>query len=570
MKKYISISKTVLLAVVVIALGSCNDTWNDHYSFKETDSKYPVAKLAETLGGISGFDKFCTVLSTTRMCDKNGTPLNMTYMDLLNEDQFLTVWAPSNASVSDELWAQYTKRDKTAAEHKQVGEQFVENHIARFKHSVGEGTDGRIIMLNGKGYSSKADAISGQSYHGDDMNIRCSNGVLHCIDGHLDFLPSLYEYLTTAPEYQDLIGNWFKSFTVEELDPSRSVAQGINDNGEMVYIDSVMVTSNRLIRYFGHIDSEDSLYAIVLPTPELWNQEYDRIKKSFVYGEKFLNNDSLQQFYTRFTMMTDMFFNVNPKVQRYMPDSIFSTLYAATENRREGKSYHMFKDPYDKTSGIFGSCVDSVVCSNGTIYFIDKWPFDDKLTYLRQLKLEAETYTSLSDFTLKQYAVQVIGGEVLDNPIQVMRVYSDKRFDWDASYYVNNHLKGRYAIKLVIAPNSVDSMPNYIHPRITFTTPTKVDSVLLDSNTVQKVEYRPGKYRTQTLPMYLVNDLQKLDTLLVGEVDLPYCNYDMNQARLCITLRSGVNGSNSVKYSSEMWLDCIILDPVVEPDPIVE
>ena len=47
-------------------------------------------------------------------------------------------------------------------------------------------------------------------------------------------------------------------------------------------------------------------------------------------------------------------------------------------------------------------------------------------------------------------------------------------------------------------------------------------------------------------------------------VDLPISNYDMNQARLALTLTSGVNEANSTKYSAELWLDCIILEPVVE------
>ena len=237
MKRYLSISKSVLLAAALIVLCSCNDTWNEHYSFKETESKYPVAKIAETLGDISGFSNFYTALRTTKMCDKHGVPLNMTYLDLLMEDQFMTVWAPSDASVQD--WSLYTKSDKTAAEHKEVGEKFLENHIARFKHSVGYDTI-KIVMLNGKNYTLMPDNIEGQSYHGDDINIRCSNGVLHCIDGKMEFLPSLYEYITTAPEYKDIFGDWFSSFTISELDPYESVAQGLNENGEIVYVDSVM------------------------------------------------------------------------------------------------------------------------------------------------------------------------------------------------------------------------------------------------------------------------------------------------------------------------------------------
>ena len=564
MKKYFSISKSVLLAVVLIATVSCNDTWNDHYSFKETESKYPVAKLAETLGGIDGFDKFCQAMATTRMCDKKGTPLNMTYMDLLNEDQFLTVWAPSNSSISDEDWARYTARDKSAAEHREVGEKFIQNHIARFKHSIGANSDERIRMINGKAYSSHADNIAGNPYHGQDMNIRCSNGVLHCIDGHMDYLPSIYEYITTSPQYKDILGDWFKSFTVEELDASRSVAQGINENGEMVYIDSVMVEYNSLMNRYGRVHSEDSVYAMILPTPELWDSIFNHIKPSFVYGEAFLNNDSLQQYYTRTTMMSDMFFNLNPKVQRYLPDSIFSTMYSPSVNRSEGKPYHIFGHPYDKVNGIFGACIDSVECSNGVIYFIDQWPFADTLSYVRTIKFEAENYTNLSGFSLRQAAIIGIIEDDPEQAVNVMRISMPGMSSWSAKMYIGNHLSGKYNVKMVFAPNLVDDMPNYIHPKITFDTPTMRDSVLADSSQQVEIVDKRGRKSTVTQQYYAINSMLKMDTFDLGTVFFPYSNYDMNQPRLAITLSSGVNEMNSSRYSSELWLDGIILEPVVE------
>ena len=460
MNSYFNFSKkSVLLLAAVMILGSCKDTWNEHYSFKETSSKYPVSKIAETLDGISGFDQFYEALRTTKMCDKHGVPLNITYLDLLSEDQFLTVWAPSNSSVQD--WSLYTKKNKSAAEHKEVGEKFIMNHIARFKHSVGEGTDEMIYMLNGKAYKSTNDGLDGRAYHSaDDRNIRCSNGVLHCIDGHLEYLPNLYEFITTSADYKDIFGDWFKSYTIKELDPSRSVAQGFNDDGEMVYVDSVMTEYNILLNRYARINAEDSTFAMVLPTPRVWDSVYNHIKESFEFAEAGLNNDSLQKFYTNTTMMTDMFYNLNKKVNRYLPDSVFSTKYNATENRRDNKPYHIFSKPYDSNTGLFSSSVDSIECSNGMVYIIDSWPFADTLTYLRRIRLEAESYTNLSEMSLKQTSIQIDDND----PVQVMRISQEGRKDWDAKIYIHDNLKGRYSVKMVMAPDVVNMMPNYIHP----------------------------------------------------------------------------------------------------------
>ena len=563
MKRYFSISKSVLLAAAALfAFGSCQDTWNEHYSFKETESKYPVAKLAETLDDISGYGKFYDALRNTKMCDKNGIPLDETFLDLLMEDQFLTVFAPSDAANVD--WALYTKKGKTNAEHKEVGEKFLKNHIARFKNSVTSDTT-KVTMLNGKIYSIMPAGIEGNGYHGDDLNIRCSNGVLHCIDGYLNYLPSLYEYLTTAPEYKGILGDWYKSFTIAELDPYESVAGGLNENGEIWYVDSVTYESNILMSRYGRIISEDSTYSIVLPSPALWDTVYNRIAKSFVYAERALNNDSLQQFYTRTTMLTDMFYSMNPKVQRFLPDSVVSTRYSAAENRREGVAYHVFRHPYDN-DGIFGSASSTVKCSNGTIYIIDEWPFQDQLTYMRPIKLEAESITNLTGFIAKQQSVSVISGDTLKNPVQVMRISQEGVKNWTAKVFLYDNLKGKYRVKFVMAPNTVDDLPAYLHPIVSYALPDGTTETLIDSARIVQQEIIPGSgmFIEQKINYYMVNNMTKLDTIDIGVVDIPYCNYDMLQAKLSVTMVSGVNERNSDRYSSEVWLDCIILDPIVE------
>lgn len=574
MNKYFKIlGKTVLLAALVV-MGSCKDAWQDHYSFKETESKYPVAKLAETLGDISGFDKFYAALSTTRVCDKKGNPTNTTYLDLLLEEQFITVWAPANSSLSDAQWEKYTKKGKTNAENFEVAEKFIKNHIARFKHSVGAGTE-KVKMLNGKSYSTSNEGIEGIPYHGDDMNIRCSNGVLHCIEGTMDYLPNLYDYITTSPEYKGIIGDWIKSFTIEELDRERSVAQGVNENGEMVYVDSVIYEYNDLLSEFGYIDEEDSTYAMLLPTPELWNTEFERIKAAFEYNEEFLNNDSLQDIYTRLFMISDMFYNMN--IQRYLPDSVFSTQYYQYENRRDGKPYHIFGKPFDKTNGIFGSCIDSIKCSNGMIYITDKWPFKDELTFMRPIRVEGESFT-LSRFELRQTTLMSIDTVTLETPVQVMRISMTDMNKWSAKLYIRDNLKGTYRIRMVVAPNVLSKnpkynddpvnnsryLPNYIHPRISFDVDAyeNFDMTLLDSQEVYTYIDKRGKQRTAKGPLYLENDTRRIDTLDLGTVSLPYCNYDMNEPRLAITLESGVDDPQ--EHTSELWLDCIILEPVFE------
>ena len=128
-------AKAVLLTASLMVLASCNDTWNDHYSYKN-DSNYPVEKIDVTLKGIEGYKNFYKTLATTDMCDKYGKRYEnsdgsyQSFLSLLNQDQFLTVWAPSDASIPDSVWAKYTDPNKDDALNFEVGEQFIKTHIA--------------------------------------------------------------------------------------------------------------------------------------------------------------------------------------------------------------------------------------------------------------------------------------------------------------------------------------------------------------------------------------------------------------------------------------------------------
>jgi hypothetical protein len=465
--------------------------------------------------------------------------------------------------LTDAEWEPYIKKNKTDAENLEVGQKFIENHIARFRHTVGDTVESKVYMLNGKAIRSHSAEIAGNPYHGSDKNIRCSNGVLHGIDGYIKFLPTLYEYVTKSSDYRDLFGKWFESYTVTELDLSRSVSLGQkNENDEIIYVDSVMMESNILLNRFGRIQSEDSLYYMVIPTPQLWSEQFDRISKYFKYGEKELNNDSLMLYYTRTTMITDMFFNMNPSVQHYWPDSVISTRYSLIENRTDDRPYHVFGAPTDKTNGIFGSAVDSVECSNGMIYIVDKWPFVDTLTFLRHIKYEAEDVT-LKDFLQPLQSINKIGNKTLDKTAQVRRFSREGRSDWDAKFYIGNNLRGKYAIKIVLAPDLDHKRPNFLHPIVKYDSPTYPDSTLIDSISLEVVDFDGWEFEME-VPYYMINDTSKIDTMLVGIVDLPSCKYDMTNEALRLTLQSGVIDDNAHMYSSEMWLDCIILEPVVE------
>lgn len=560
MKNYFKkLTRSVWVVSALLVLSSCeSDVWKDHYSYK-SDSSAQISSLAETIESIPGSENFVKALKTTFMYNGD-KQLRLTYWDLLNDDQFLTVWLPSKESISDADWAVYTS---TAADkdHKKVGTQFIMNHIARFSHPVGTATKEKVNMLSDKSFRSTGDLMGHVGY--TKTNIRCTNGILHCLDGTLVYRPSLYEYITglsqTVPsesgkiyDYQTRLGDWFDKYTLEDVDEKKSVAGDIDDEGVVQYIDKVIIKSSILMKKFGFISVEDSNYALVLPTPAVWDSVYDTVKYYYTYNEIEEARDSMQEFWTNSAMLTDVFFNMN--IQNHPKDSVTSTLFKWAERMSEKLPYHVYQKPY-AANGLFADRLDSVICSNGIIYIKDFWPFVDSLTFRRPIKIEAEN-ERISGVTTNPRTINYLGGRRFNN-LRVMEI-SKATSAWEADYTIEDNLRGKYLVKLVIFPNTVVAMPNLIHPVVSYTADIK--SEILPNG---EKKYKRGARWIQ-LNDTVGRDLTKIDTVVIGPVEFPYSNYNNKPGRVTVTLKSAINNSNEDMFSNKVWLDCIILEPVIE------
>lgn len=560
MKNYFKkLTRSVWVVSALLVLSSCeSDVWKDHYSYK-SDSSAQISSLAETIESIPGSENFVKALKTTFMYNGD-KQLRLTYWDLLNDDQFLTVWLPSKESISDADWAVYTS---TAADkdHKKVGTQFIMNHIARFSHPVGTATKEKVNMLSDKSFRSTGDLMGHVGY--TKTNIRCTNGILHCLDGTLVYRPSLYEYITglsqTVPsesgkiyDYQTRLGDWFDKYTLEDVDEKKSVAGDIDDEGVVQYIDKVIIKSSILMKKFGFISVEDSNYALVLPTPAVWDSVYDTVKYYYTYNEIEEARDSMQEFWTNSAMLTDVFFNMN--IQNHPKDSVTSTLFRWAERMSEKIPYHVYQKPY-AANGLFADRLDSVICSNGIIYIKDFWPFVDSLTFRRPIKIEAEN-ERISGVTTNPRTINYLGGRRFNN-LRVMEI-SKATSAWEADYTIEDNLRGKYLVKLVIFPNTVVAMPNLIHPVVSYTADIK--SEILPNG---EKKYKRGARWIQ-LNDTVGRDLTKIDTVVIGPVEFPYSNYNNKPGRVTVTLKSAINNSNEDMFSNKVWLDCIILEPVIE------
>ena len=551
MKKFNLLRKAAWVVSAVLILSSCeSDVWKEHYS---TGDDVPTKNLAETIESMPEYSNFVKALKTTYMFNGD-KQLVKTYWDLLNESQYLTVWLPSNESISPEKWAEYTNSDMDSKDHLKVGEELIMNHIARFSHTVGASSKGKITMLSEKSYRTSSESISNVKYVANGTNVRCTNGILHKLEGKIEYLPNIYEYLVSVPEYQEIFGKWLAQYTKLEIDEKKSIASGVNDEGNMEYVDSVMIEKSIILDKYGFVNCEDSTYAVILPSPELFNKKFNEISKFYEYGEVQPGRDSLQRFYTYDAILTDMFFNMSETGQKSPEDSIVSTRFNKAERMTDPHPYHVYYKPFD-SDGIIGKSSRTVNCSNGDIYIVDEWPFVDSLTFLRPIKVEAED-VRLSGMVLNQRTVYLTDDEGKQiGMTRVMDISREGMKRWDALYQIDNNLKGKYTVHIVFCPNRNDPRPYIISPVVKY----RVES---DAEILYEHKVQAGK-RWVSAPIKVCVD-QKPDTIVTDVVEFKTCNYKTNVSRASVTVTCSISDNDVDKYASNVWLDYIELRPVIE------
>lgn len=547
------------LAIMAMGLSfSCTDQWDEHYSVDK--SVVPDMSILEKLKSNPETSEFVKVLETTKMFNGKKMVEDVTYDELLDADQFITVWAPSNSALTADEWAKYTKKNKTREENYEVSQMFIRNHIARFGHPVGETTKEKVIMMSKKRYESAASAIEGVSYS-SQKNLSCSNGVLHIINGTIDYKKSIYEYITTEKEYADNLGAFFKKYTVDEIDLDKSVSAGIDANGQVIYIDSVTTERSILMDKFGLINEEDSNYVVVLPTGAAWDAKFAEMAYRFDY-QKAEGADSLQLFWAYSNLLTDAFVNMN--LQKHPTDSIVTTLYNETKVKRTKKIFNTYYKPFE-ADGIFANDVAEVIeCSNGKIYKTNTWSFSDAYTWDAPIIKEAESseYRVLGELVRPATAI-IRSSKISEEKVLVMKGDKAVTDQWDATFGIGNTLAGWYNVYAVILPNDITG-------ELTTAKPNQFNAYIEYFNENGRIEtYQEKDPKRPTRVYKYNNDIAKIDTVLLnfsGPIFFPACNYEQEKASINVTFKINMTASETKTYSNTMYLDCIILEPAEAPE----
>lgn len=538
-KLYKSMAGALVLAVASQGIVGCSDSWNEHYDMADANGTESLLQLVENNPQLSDF---LSLLEATHTYNNNHRT-SVTYADLLNADQTLTVWAPVNGTFNiDSLLAlcQTEQGDST------VGQHFVMNHIAHNLYNMNVATKEDVKMLNDKYLKLNSKALYNASVLPNEYNLPATNGLLHIIDDDAQYTYNIYEGLTSMSEFS-YIGKFLSHYEKQELDENLSIQAGIVD-GKNVYSDSVMVKENILFRVFDRIMSEDSTFAMLVPDQQTWQPVYEEASQYFNFGsvEK---ADSLTEYWTNVSLIRDLIFNRN--VQRSEKDSIFTTSVNAAE-----WPYHVYYKPFEP-GGLMdpANIKDSLLCSNGYIYRIKQWPFTAEDLYFHPIVVQGEreaNLTSYKDCTLNYRSA--IGDSISGNGY-VDIVPRTSTSNWTATFEIRNTLSGTYDICAVILPKTV-----YLANSRDF----KQNKFKATLNYVDE----QGEARSINYDTEMTNNPYCVDTVLIGRFTFPVCNYQQPDATVSLQLQCSITNRQTT-YSREMFLDCIYLKPVSEDDTTV-
>ena len=292
--------------MVVATCYSCSDTWDDHYDANA--GGVSDVSLYQQLSTTDSLSDFCEVVKATG------------YDEVLNKEQIYTVFAPVNGSFDKAaLMAQIEVGGKET-----VIRQFIKNHITRYNYSISEGNNKDLMMLNDKKLAIKGAFVDGKLV--SSRNNLCKNGILHVVHAELPFRPNIYEQLESDTDLSDMY-QFLLSYEEDSLDEARSVYRGVDENGNRIYVDSVMIANNKVMNMLDAIiNNEDSSYWAIGITNEAYRKRYEQTKSLFNLHSSIVGRDSLQELYANIYTMRDCYFNMNANI--HYTDSLMSSTYS--------------------------------------------------------------------------------------------------------------------------------------------------------------------------------------------------------------------------------------------------
>ncbi len=496
----------------MLVIFSCTENWNDHYNTETFD--LPDKTLKTIIGNDPDLSKFYQMLQMSG------------YTSVIDASQSYTIWAPQNNALPG-----------IDLSDKKLVKEIVENHIARNRYTTSDGQDMAVRMLNGK-YITLQAGTNGTSFGTTQVtrqNIPATNGLLHVINGYAPFLSNLWEFLDRS-ENLDSIRTFLYGKQIKIFDVENSPVIGYNSENNAVY-DSTFIISNEILDIIGHIDYEDSAYTAIIPDNTAWNEAYKRIESYFNFPSN-AGSANRERKYTTITLLRDVLFK-----GRIDDPTTHDSLVSTT-----GNIYYNPASLFENTS--------KSVHSNGIAYVTSQMPFEDTISFFKEIRFEAENSTGVEEANSDLYLRNSYGtGFNVSKKQYILVDPASTSTSPSVTFSIPNTLSASYNLYCVFVPASIVNESDLTPYKVMF----KLTSINSSNGAISVTDISPSKNTTNT------NSLTKM---FVKKVDFQFANikdedYNDVSVKLEVINIATDNEDNNKIYSRSMRIDCIILEPVL-------
>ena len=429
----------VALGALLMAMPGCTDTWDDHYN--SVASSGTTQTLWDVISANPNYSRFADILQHAKYYKDNTHAVSTySFADILDGGQVNTVWVPDNTALTEDEYQKWmgmllgesrADGDNATASGFNVQQQFLGNHIALWRHNISEAETDTVKMINGKNLvfvkNPQNPSLGGQPL--GEYNIPTANGVMHVLKGIAPFHYNFYEYLKYT-EPRTKFGEYVVSKDTTYFYPQGSIEGLPDENGNPTYVDSMYFTSNRLFEYKHYVPSgmsetwlmpdngfdarinnEDSVFVMLMPTDQAWDQAYEKLKYAYTYASTYedkskgdlnatniaikdLDPDSLQKMNIEMDMISPLVFNLHKQPKRRGSTEMW-TLDMFKTYKGDGSDYLL--NTYGDTLRTVGDWnpsdlfnVEPIDMSNGIAYEVTSWNFP-KEYYTPDVEVEIES-----------------------------------------------------------------------------------------------------------------------------------------------------------------------------------